>query len=96
MFHSVAKVAVKKFDPAGLKDGENILTAFNEFCASFDYAYEAQNRRPPDSEDTQAKKDAWIAQDKRRIFLGDYSKVNERCIFPLSRQSGRNSFFAIF
>ena len=51
MFHSVAKVAVKKFDPAGLKDGENILTAFNEFCASFDYAYEAQNRRPPDSED---------------------------------------------
>ena len=76
MFHSVAKVAVKKFDPAGLKDGENILTAFNEFCASFDYAYEAQNRRPPDSEDTKEKKDAWIAQDKRRIFLGDHSSRN--------------------
>ena len=76
MYATTGKVAYKQFDPANVKDGESVLSQFSEFCRSFGYSYEALNRKPPGTENTQILKAAWIQQDKRRIFLGEFSSRN--------------------
>ena len=76
MYASTGKVACKQFDPANVKDGESVFSQFSEFCRSFGYSYDALNRKPPGTENTQLLKAAWIQQDKRRIFLGEFSSRN--------------------
>ena len=53
----------------------NALEAFTEFVDSFHYKYDAVAKDPP-KELNAAEKAAWIEQNKRKLFLGQFSSRN--------------------
>ena len=67
------KIAVSKFDPEEHKN--NVYDAFIEFVDEFKYAYKAIAKAPPKDLDDNAKA-AWIAQNKRDVFLGKFASRN--------------------
>ena len=60
-----------KFDPALNKD--NALEAFNEFVANYHYTYDALNREAPRHLEDAGDRRRWVAQDKKRVFLGRHA-----------------------
>ena len=65
--------AVSKFDPEEHKN--NVYDAFVEFVGEFKYAYKAIAKVPPKDLDDNARA-AWIAQNKRDVFLGKFASRN--------------------
>ena len=64
------KISTKKFDPEEHKN--NVYEAFSDFLDEFKYEYAALAKDPPKDLDDAAKT-AWIAQNKRKIFLGKFA-----------------------
>ena len=59
---------VKVFEPNALKEGESVLSCFNNFCESYQYTHEALNREPPSSViSNEAKSRGW-KRTKSAIF----------------------------
>ena len=65
--------ALSKFDQEQHKG--NAYQAFQEFIASFAYEYDAVSKEPP-KDLAGADRTAWIAQNKRKLFLGRYASPN--------------------
>ena len=53
-----------------------LVSAFTEFCASFEYAYRALGRRPPKDIETEAERKRWVDTDKQHIFMGRFADRN--------------------
>lgn len=64
----MAEANLSKFDPEACPQGA--YEGFCEFVEQFCYEYEAVAKEPP--KDT-TDKEAWIEQNKRKLFLGKYS-----------------------
>jgi len=62
----------EKFDPSVHKD--NVYDAFIEFIDSFQYEYDAIAKEPPAGDE--ATQNAWIEQNRRKIFLGKFASRN--------------------
>ena len=67
------KVTTKKFDPDEHKN--NVYEAFSDFLDEFKYEYAALAKDPPKDLDAPAKA-AWVAQHKRKVFLGKFASRN--------------------
>ena len=61
---------LRKFNPDEHKG--NGLDAFNDFLEALHYEYEAVAKSPPAGDG----EDAWIHQNKRKLFLGKYASRN--------------------
>ena len=67
------KIATRKFDPE--EHQNNAYEASIEFVEEYTYEYDAIAKEPPkDLNDEQ--KVAWIAQNKRKVFLGKFASRN--------------------
>ena len=53
-----------------------LVSAFTEFCASFEYAYRALGRRPPKDIEVEAERKKWVDIDKQHIFMGRFADRN--------------------
>ena len=67
------KITTRKFDPE--EHQNNVYEAFVEFVEEFTYEYDAIAKEPPKELDD-AQKVAWVAQNKRKVFLGKFSSRN--------------------
>ena len=67
------KLSTQKFDPE--EHTNNVYDAFCEFVEEFAYEYEAIAKEPPKDLDA-AGKEAWVKQNKRKVFLGKFATRN--------------------
>ena len=67
------KITTARFDPE--EHQNNVYEAFSEFVEEFAYEYDAIAKEAPKDLDA-AEKTAWVAQNKRKVFLGKFSSRN--------------------
>ena len=85
------KITIPKFEP---EDHQlNVYEAFCEFVEEFTYEYDSLAKEPP-KDLNEAQKLAWIAQNKRKVFLGKFASRNLQKIFEEEVPSAERSTIA--
>ena len=83
-------IKAEKFDP---EEGHtSVLEAFQEFVSEFGYRYDAMNRDPPSSVKEEEDVKAWVARDRRKVFLGRSAHRNLQKLYEeLTTVEGREA-----